>query len=303
MVELTPNAQAWAIASWLGDPTAPAIDLPRINDLLEGFGHSDEELLREVPDEVSGAERALLIFSELLRSIPDYSEPVNFPSVTEDKRRRLSSHFVQTYSECVSESFVVMPSKSGQWQLTDDYAGGTQWWTTPSVETFQPITFYRGQVLSPVLSQNLQLFGSMPIHDLFFEGDITEVPMKIMRWKATDKSGMRVVDPQDFQCDVGQILRINSASDFVDLTEAHPYRADCTVPTNRPDWELYGYEVLPHWAAIAREYAGVSLSAEAYLESSWTPLQTQHGATRISGWIPEVVYLLRSPRAAENECQ
>ena len=120
----------------------------------------------------------LWIFSELLRGITGYSAPVNFPSVTEDERRRLFSHFAYTYSQCLSESFAVMPSNSVQWHLIDDYSDGTLWWTSPSVEIFQPVNFYSGQFLSPVLSQDVPLFGSMPIHDLFFEGDITEVPVK-----------------------------------------------------------------------------------------------------------------------------
>lgn len=81
----------------------------------------------------------------------------------------------------------------------------------------------------------------------------------------------------------------------MELTNAYPHRADCTVPNNMADWDLFGYDVLPHWAAIAGEYSGVSLSDKAYLDSSWTPLQTQHGTTRISGWTPEVVYLLQKP--------
>lgn len=297
MVELTPNAQAWAIASSLGNPTQSIFVSSFIDELLEGFAETDEELLSEIPTEASGLERTLWIFSELLRGITGYSEPVNFPSVTVDERRRLLSHFTHTYSQCVSESFAVMPSNSVQWHLIDDYSGGSLWWTSPSDEIFQPVNFYSGQILSPLLSQDVPLFGSMPIHDLFFEGDITEVPMKISKWKTIDKSGMRFLHPIDFQRNLGTVLRIESAADFVELANAYPRRADCTVQNNMASWELFGYDVLPHWVAIAGEYSGVSLSAKAYLESSWTPLQTPRGTTRISGWIPEVVYLLqKSPR-------
>lgn len=296
MVELSPNAQAWAAASLLGNPSQSVFaSSSRAGELLEGFAAIDEQLLGEIPSEASGLERTLWIFSELLRALPPYSEPMNFPFVTEGQRRELFSHFACTYSQCVSDSFVVMPADSAQWQLTEDYAGGTIWWTAPSEENFQPVNFYSGQVLSPVFSQHVPLFESMTIHDLFYEGDVTEISTRISDWTATDKSGMRVVDPPDSQRDIGPILRIDSARDFVELTEAYPLHAVCTVPTNRPYWELDGYEVLPHWAVIAREYSGVLLGAEAYLDSAWKPLQTKHGTTRLSGWIPEIVYLLRNP--------
>lgn len=295
MVELSPSAQAWAVASSLGDPAQSVFAPSRIDELLEGFGDTGEELLDQVPARASGLERTLWIFSELLRDLPPYSEPMNFAFVTEEERRRLSSHFADTYWQCVSKSFTVMPSRSAQWQLTEDYANGHIWWTTPSVETGWPVNFYVGQVLSPVLSEDLPLFGSLPAYDLFFEGDYTEVSMRMSRWKATDTSGMRLLDPKDLQRDIGKVLKIENATDFVDLTEAYPLHADCKQPNNCHTWKLYGYEVLPNWAAISRDYFGVSLSARAYLDSAWTPLPTRHGMTRMSGWIPEVIYLLKNP--------
>ena len=48
MVELTPNAQAWAIASSLGNPTQSIFVSSFIDELLEGFAETDEELLSEI---------------------------------------------------------------------------------------------------------------------------------------------------------------------------------------------------------------------------------------------------------------
>ena len=96
------------------------------------------------------------------------------------------------------------------------------------------------------------------------------------------------IDPTTF---AKPVLHLDSAASFVNITDRLPQAARCDVHQDSWWWGQFGYEELPSWFQLSKHYAGVSLGIDAYFDS-WIPLRTKGGTTRISGWLPESLFLL-----------
>lgn len=115
-------------------------------------------------------------------------------------------------------------------------------------------------------------------------------------WKCReDRAYVTFIDPATL---AKPVLHLDSAASFVNITDRFPQSARCTVHQNAWHWEQIGYEELPSWLQLSTDFAGVTLGIDAYFDS-WIPLRTKGGTTRISGWLPESIFLL-SPISREH---
>lgn len=92
-----------------------------------------------------------------------------------------------------------------------------------------------------------------------------------------------------------KVLEIATVQDWLRLVDKFPIEAKVLYLENwkldselTPDWVW-----IPDWSRIAREYAGVYLSAAAYLGASYRLLTSPYGrASLLSGWSPGATYWL-----------
>lgn len=296
-MDITPNSFTWAVAQLLSSSAQTRSTELLLSHASSSAAESEHEFLATIPDEATQDERSLLTFSQLLRSIGGFAEPEKCSGFTRDDQNALNASFSHTLERSLSGEYLSVAPKEGTFaSLVNDYSSGAQWWTTPSIETFEGISFERGGLLSPRFSSNLEIIGSLPIAILLAEDSALEVFDRITQWRLCHTHRkVTVFSSHEIENTLAaRILRIESAADFVELTEKHPLNAACKVPGNQDDWSQYGYDVLPNWSMIAHEYEGVVLSAGTYLADSWRTLSTAYGRTRISGWIPEAIYLFPS---------
>lgn len=294
MEMVNPNTYAWAIAQLCcGSDQLEFSPLPFANEVSQG---EFENIAKEIPPVRDVAERSLLIFSEQLRSIGGIGWPLKFPGYTQTDQEALNNSLHTILNDKSSGIYATVPSrKRKSSELLEDYSCGTFWWTTPQLKSHYSFTIYDGRTVNPVFKPDMSVLGSILFETVLREDCPTELSARITEWQNFQKQhDVMYYERHEIENIIGgSVLRIDSATDFINLTEEYPLQAICKNPINRIYWEKYNFEVLPHWSRVAQDYAGVSIGVSTYLEHSWIFLTTKYGRTQIAGWIPEVIYLLR----------
>lgn len=285
MTTIGPVTRLWAVARSLASRgsypsfTALESDISECVELLKPFA-------RNLPKELHWKELTLLFFSELVSRIGGFSEPIDEPCFSPEQQQALNDDFREFLSDLCGAPYVHLPLKDLRINATN--RGGDQWWTTPTLSDSLPSEMLNGGIMSPTIRQSYAVLGGVPLGVIVTEDSPYDSWERMELWRqriSTLEVSASISFPRS-------ALRISSARDFRTLVEAYPLFVTDIPPNNRDDWQQYGYDVAPNWSALSTQYGGVMLSAESYLEDSWIPLDTSKGRTRISGWKPEVLYLL-----------
>lgn len=285
MTTVGPVTYLWAVARSLAScksrpgPISLESDTSEYVDVLE-------QLVRTLPKELHWKELTLLFFTELVSRLGGFSEPVTEPWFSPERQQALNVDFRDFLADLCGAPYVHIPSAS--FGIAAENNGGDQWWTTPTLTNALPSDMLNGGIVSPTIRQGFSALGGVPLGMIMTE----DSPYDSWELKELWRQKIATRDVSRYSSFPRDVLRITSARDFVELVEAYPLFVTDIPPNNRDHWQRYGYDVAPNWQVLSARHEGVMLSAQAYLEHSWVPLDTSVGRTRISGWKPEVVYLL-----------
>lgn len=249
-----------------------------------------QQVIEQLPRSLDREESALLILGELMSGISPYAEPVTLAQATEHDVHRLRGSFRTVLDHMLDDRFIhYQPQADPPEAPVADYSDGSMWWSSPSLRSFTPNTLEGGGVITRCFRRNYQVLGGVPLSSVLGDDAIMTVLEQIELWKRQEnREPFTFIDPATF---TKPILHLDSAASFVNITDRFPQSARCTVHQNSWYWEQVGYEELPSWLQLSTDYVGVTLGIDAYFDS-WIPIRTKFGTTRISGWIPESIFLL-----------
>lgn len=249
-----------------------------------------QQVIEQLPRSLDQEECALLILGELMSGVSPYAEPVTLAHATERDALRLRESFRQVLDRMLDDRFIhLQPQGDTPEAPVTDYSDGSMWWSSPSLRGFTPNTLADGDVITRCFRRNYQILGGVPLSSILGDDSIMTVLEQVELWKRQEDRGpVMLIDPTTFATPV---LHLDSAASFVNITDRLPQAARCDVHQDSWWWGQFGYEELPSWFQLSKHYAGVSLGIDAYFDS-WIPLRTKGGTTRISGWLPESLFLL-----------
>lgn len=289
--ELSPNLCAWISALHVTgrekfdlSPVARNDRWPWLLEEAEIAYRSMVEIAGELPGEVE----TLRLFSELLRMIGGSSEPLTAglpQEVVLYSVDMFERDLLTVIDEGALGRYILAAELS--WAENDLRLGENsslnEWWSVPTYlngyGTRLPNLFRAAYLFK----KSLPLIGGLPHDTILCEDSALEFAQRLGRYVNLES----VPDER-------RVCRIKSGEDFIRLVESYPATATAQG-RGRPDVSTSKQiDVVPDWKRVGEQFDAVSVDCRTYLTASWRPLSTSYGFTRISGWVPEAVYLLRS---------
>ncbi|WP_435299067.1 hypothetical protein [Timonella sp. A28] len=321
MVEFSPHLWGWLEAFLYvhvndAAPQIPRAERDQLMALVPDFMHVQRPDFTLHPDLRTWFEntdwqtRFLTIAGEQSRIIGGASEPFKVPAS--------SSHVCEQYTRIFSEilrsrldaqdgyhltrwaisleAVAALNSATGYSLVFESDSSNEKWWTTPNY--LSPPAYHI--TYSHKFSEQAGLLSYLTCAHLYAEDLPDGIPENIdvalhTAAHTTNKHEAPVHYDNLASLTKTPVYRIESRTDFVDLVTRFPLhlRNDINHTLKRPETTGTPIDVIPNWAHIAQHYAGVFVTAEAFLLDTWVPLSTPLGTTIMTGWAPETFYRLQ----------